>query len=222
MKPLASLFVRLGVLLYRLRTPIDQATLPQFGNRPKNLKIDLPRNISGAERIFIGDDVSLGPGSFLIAVTRYPSPKMASPEFPLEGQTFEPTLRIGYRVTATANLQVFAQQSVTIEDDVMFASNVFLNDGSHGYQTATVPYKYQPIFRIAPIVVGRGSWIGQNVVIMPGVTIGEHAIIGANSVVTASVPPRCIAAGSPARVLKLWDERQERWVHAGEHSDRTA
>ncbi|WP_406672103.1 acyltransferase, partial [Natronospira sp.] len=121
-----------------------------------------------------------------------------------------------------ANLQVFAQQSVTIEDDVMFASNVFLNDGSHGYQTATVPYKYQPIFRIAPIVVGRGSWIGQNVVIMPGVTIGEHAIIGANSVVTASVPPRCIAAGSPARVLKLWDERQERWVHAGEHSDRTA
>ena len=216
------LFVRLGVLLYRLRGPIARATLPRFGNSPGNLTIDLPRNISGAERIFFGDDVALGPGTFLIAVTRYPTTKMASPEFPAEAQVFEPTLRIGNRVTATANLQVFVQHSVTIEDDVMFASNVFLNDGSHGYQTATVPYKYQPIFRIAPIVVGRGSWIGQNVVIMPGVTIGEHALIGANSVVTESVPPRCIAAGSPARVLKRWDDRLERWVRVVENDARTA
>ena len=135
----------------------------------------------------------------------------------MEGQTFEPILRIGNRVTATANLQIFAQQSVVVEDDVMFASNVFLNDGSHGYQTAVVPYKYQPIFNIAPIVVGRGSWLGQNVVVMPGVTIGEYALIGANSVVTKSVPPRCIAAGSPARVLKRWDEQGGRWASVGEH-----
>ena len=140
----------------------------------------------------------------------------------MEGQTFEPTLRIGHRVTATASLQVFAQQSVVVEDDVMFASNVFLNDGSHGYRTATLPYKYQPIVNIAPIVVGRGSWIGQNVVIMPGVTIGEHAIVGANSVVTESVPPRCIAAGSPARVLKRWDDRHERWAPVVEHDDLPA
>ena len=219
-KPLRSLFVGLGARLYRLRTPIAKATLPRFGNSPKNLTIDLPRNISGAERIFIGDDVALGPGSFLIAVTRYPSRKMASPEFPTEDQIFEPTLTIGNRVTATANLQVFAQQSVTIEDDVMFASNVFLNDGSHGYQTATVPYKYQPIFRVAPILVARGSWIGQNVVVMPGVTIGECAVVGANSVVTKSVPPRCIAAGSPARILKRWDEEQRCWVSVAEQDRR--
>jgi len=217
-----GLAVRLGVLLYRLRGPIARATLPRFGNDPKNLTIDLPRNISGAERISFGDDVALGPGTFLIAVTRYPSPKMASTAFPAEGQVFEPTLRIGNRVTATANLQIFVQQSVTVEDDVMFASNVFLNDGSHGYQTATVPYKYQPIFRVAPIVVGRGSWIGQNVVIMPGVTIGAYSVIGANSVVTASVPPRCIAGGSPARVLKRWDDRQECWVRVVERDERTA
>jgi len=212
MRYFKSLFVRLGVMLYGLRTPIARATLPRFGNAPKNLNIDLPRNISGSERIVIGDDVSLGPGTFLIAVQRYPSPKMASPAFPMEPQTFEPTLRIGHRVTATANLQLFAQASVTIEDDVMFASNVFVNDGSHGYETATVPYKYQPIFKIAPITVGRGCWIGQNVVIMPGVTIGAFSVIGANAVVTKSVPPRCIAAGSPARVIKRWDDERERWV----------
>jgi acetyltransferase-like isoleucine patch superfamily enzyme len=221
MKPWNWPIVQLGALLYRMRTPIARATLPRFGNDPKNLKIDLPRNISGAERIHLGEDIELGPGSFLIAVTRYPGRKMASADFPTEGQMFEPNLRIGNRVTATANLQIFAQESVIVEDDVMFASNVFLNDGSHGYQTATVPYKYQPIFNIAPIVVGRGSWIGQNVVIMPGVTIGEYVIIGANSVVTKSVPPRCIAAGSPARILKRWDEQDARWIAVAEH-DRSA
>ena len=221
MNPLRSVLVRLGVLLHRSSGAIAQATLPRFGNSPKGLKIDLPRNISGADRIHFGDDVELGPGSFLIAVTRYPGRKMASSEFPMEGQTFEPVLRIGNRVTATANLQVFAQQSVIVEDDVMFASNVFLNDGSHGYQTATVPYKYQPIFNIAPIVVGRGSWIGQNVVIMSGVTIGAYVVIGANSVVTKSVPPRCIAAGSPARILKRWDEREGRWASVAEQDRPT-
>ena len=212
MKYLRSLLVRLGVHLYGLRTQIARASLPRFGNEPRNLNIDLPRNISGPERIFFGDDVNLGPGSFLIAVQRYPSRKMASPDHPLEPQTFEPTLRIGNRVTATANLQLFVQASITIEDDVMFASNVFINDGSHGYQTATVPYKYQPIFKVAPITVERGCWIGQNVVIMPGVTIGAYTVIGANAVVTRSLPARCIAAGSPARVLKQWDEEHERWL----------
>ena len=221
MKYVKSLLVRFGALLYRMRTPIARASLPRFGNDPKNLNIDLPRNISGAERIFIGDDVDLGPGSFLIAVRRYPSQKMASPAFPMEPQTFEPALRIGNRVTATANLQLFAQTSITIEDDVMLASNVFMNDGSHGYRTATVPYKYQPIFKIAPIRVGRGSWIGQNVVIMPGVTIGEHAVIGANSVVTRSIPPHCIATGSPARVRKQWDHEKGCWVASDGRDRRT-
>ena len=212
MKYFGWLFVRLGVLLYRLRTRISRDTLPEFGNKPKNLNIDLPRNISGSERIFFGNDVDIGPGSFLIAVRRYPSKKFSSPAFPMEPQTFEPTLRIGDRVTATANLQLFVQANITIGDDVMLASNVFMNDGSHGYATANTPYKYQPIFKIAPITVERGCWIGQNVVIMPGVTIGEYAVIGANSVVTRSIPPKCIATGSPARVLKRWDDESECWV----------
>ena len=215
---LKRLLVRLGVLLHGLRTPIARASLPRFANEPRNLTIDLPRNISGSKRMYVGDDVNLGPGCFLVAVQRYPSSKMASPDYPMEQQTFEPTLRIGHRVTATATLQLFVQASVTIEDDVMFASNVFINDGSHGYHSATVPYKYQPIFKIAPITVERGCWIGQNVVIMPGVTIGAHTVIGANSVVTKSVPPRCIAAGSPARVLKRWDDELERWIPSPAHS----
>jgi acetyltransferase-like isoleucine patch superfamily enzyme len=94
----------------------------------------------------------------------------------------------------------------------MFASNVHITDGLHGYENANEPYKYQKLFRIAPIRIKRGCWIGQNVVILPGVTIGELTIIGANSVVTKNIPDRCIAVGAPAKVIKTWDENTQRWV----------
>jgi len=49
-------------------------------------------------------------------------------------------------------------------------------------------------------------------VILPGVTIGEYSIIGANSVVTKSIPPRSIAVGAPAKVIKQWDDKSDRWA----------
>jgi acetyltransferase-like isoleucine patch superfamily enzyme len=86
----------------------------------------------------------------------------------------------------------------------------------HGFEHANEPYKYQKMWKIAPVLVKRGCWIGQNVVIMPGVTVGAFSIIGANSVVTKSIPDRCIAIGAPARVVKTWDERTKTWVAVGE------
>ncbi len=65
--------------------------------------------------------------------------------------------------------------------------------------------------RVHSIKIGQGCWIGQNVVILPGVTIGEMTIVGANSVVTKDLPSRCIAMGSPARVTKIWDESLSSW-----------
>ncbi len=67
-------------------------------------------------------------------------------------------------------------------------------------ETAELPFK-------GDTVVGNDVWIGQNVTVMPGVHIGDGAIIGANSVVAKDVPPYCIAAGNPCRVIrKRFDE----------------
>lgn len=196
-----------------------ETDLPQFGNSPKNLTISLPRTIRAPDRIFIGDDVWLGPGSLLIPVRAYPGSALWPRDRPRSfQQKFDPKIVIGDRVTATANLTLAAHQEIIIEDDVMFASNVNITDGLHGYENADEPYKYQPIFRIAPIVIKRGCWIGQNVVVMPGVTIGELSIIGANSVVTKSIPNRCIAVGSPARVIKKWDAVSRQWLPVADES----
>jgi acetyltransferase-like isoleucine patch superfamily enzyme len=204
--------VPLGILLYEVRAEIEKATLPKFGNSPKNLRIEVPRRIINSMHMFLGDDISIGPGSLLYAIAEYPTPSMRHPEIHQDIQKFTPKITIGKRVTSTANLQIASMTEITIEDDVMFASNINITDGLHGYSNAAIPYKCQKMFRIAPIRIKRGCWIGQNVVILPGVTIGEFSIIGANSVVTRSVPDRCIAVGAPAKVIKTWDNNTKNWV----------
>ena len=62
-------------------------------------------------------------------------------------------------------------------------------------------------------------WIGEHVVIMSGVDIGEMSIIGANSVVTKSIPPRSIAVGAPAKVIRKWDDSKGGWVPVDGPSD---
>ena len=209
-----KILFNIGIEVHRLSDRIAHATLPRFGNNPQNLTISPPRRIINSERIFLGDNVSLGPGSLLYAATHYPTDVMRHPDRSQSVQTFDSKIIIGNNVTATADLQLAAASEIIIEDDVMFASNIHINDSFHGYETADEPYKYQKISKIAPIIIKRGCWIGQNVVIVSGVTIGEHTIVGANSVVTKSIPARCIAVGSPTRVIKKWDENTQQWVLA--------
>ena len=214
--------LQLGKELHRLNKSIAHVTLPNFGNEPQNVKIDLPRRIINPERIFLGNNVSFGPGSFINAMTHYPTRGMQHPNKDQLLQRFDSKIIIGSNVTSTADLQIAAQSEIIIEDDVMFASNIHINDAFHGFETANEPYKYQKIFRIDPIRIGWGCWIGQNVVILSGVTIGQLSIIGANSVVTRSVPARCIALGTPAKVVRKWDEHTHKWISvAGSHGRDT-
>jgi acetyltransferase-like isoleucine patch superfamily enzyme len=202
---------KLTLMLKDVEDEIARDTLPVFANAQKNLRIDPPRRIGNSERITMGDDVYLGPGSLLVAITEYPGPVMNAPPDTVIGQ-YQPRITIGNRVNSTGGLQVAAFDEIVIEDDVLFATNVNITDGFHGYQNVVIPYKYQQIEQIKPIRIKRGCWIGQNVVISPGVVIGEFSIIGANSVVLKSVPDRCIAVGSPARVIKRWSDESESWI----------
>jgi acetyltransferase-like isoleucine patch superfamily enzyme len=190
---------------------VAQKTLPKFANQPTRLIIDLPRRIINPECIFFGDYVWLGPGAFISAVRSYPSPSLTHPEKSYEVRTYSPQIRIGHRVTSSGQLIIGAAKRVDIEDDVLLSFNVTILDNFHGYETPDEPFKYQPLGRIAPVLLKRGCWIGQNAVILPGVTIGQMSIVGANSVVTKSIPDRSIAVGAPAQVIKSWDERSRQW-----------
>jgi len=90
---------------------------------------------------------------------------------------------------------------VTIEDYVSLAGGVYILTHSN----PTTPLREilgESYHLIAPVHIKRGAWIAINVVILPGVTIGECAIVATGSVVNKDVPPYTIVAGSPARVVK--------------------
>lgn len=96
-------------------------------------------------------------------------------------------VRIGNRVKIQAFS--FIPPGVTIEDDVFIGPRVtFTND------------KYPPSTNWRPTLVKQGASLGANVTVLPGVTIGEHARIGAGAVVTKNIPPNVVACGNPARV----------------------
>ena len=201
-------------VVYRYLEQAHARALPRFSNQPKNLRIEFPSRIVNASHMTIGDDVSLGPGCMLNAIKHYPGKFMQGVSGDIQSQTFNPEISIGNRVSITGFATITAVNSVVIEDDVLIASHVFISDHSHGRERADIPYKYQQLSDFGDVVIGKGSWIGEHAVVMPGVTIGKNSIVGANSVVTCDVPDRTIVAGSPARVYRVWSREQNDWVRA--------
>lgn len=90
---------------------------------------------------------------------------------------------------------------VTIGHHVILAQGVTVTALNHNYADPVIPICQQGV-STAPIVVNDDAWIGANVVILPGVTIGSHVVVAAGAVVTKDVPDHCIVAGVPAKVIK--------------------
>ena len=98
----------------------------------------------------------------------------------------------------------FVCEGVTIEDHVFIGHGVtFTNDTYPRATTATGGLQTEQDWTVEPTVVKTGASIGSGATILPNLVIGEHAIVGAGSVVTRDVPPHAIVAGNPARVLRV-------------------
>lgn len=203
---------KLATLVRNAEAVRENDALDKFANEPANLHIERPHRIINGSHITVGDDVSLGPGCMLNAIRRYPGRFLSGVPEGTEIRTFDPKITIGNRVSATGYLTVSAVQSVDIDDDVIIASSVFIGDHSHGRGRTDIAYKYQPLENISPVRIGRGCWIGEHVVVLPGVTIGEFSIIGANSIVSKDIPARCIAVGAPIDVVKVWSDPDQSWI----------
>jgi acetyltransferase-like isoleucine patch superfamily enzyme len=114
-------------------------------------------------------------------------------------------VRIGEGCFLNIGTMVACQNEVVIGDHVMFANGCFVSDASHRYDDPDTPVTWQGFTSKGPTRIGSNCWFGVNCVVTTGVTIGERCVIGANSVVTRDLPPRVIAAGSPAKVIREID-----------------
>lgn len=99
---------------------------------------------------------------------------------------------------------------VHIGKDVITAQHIVMSGMNHGYEDIHTPIWKQPS-TTAPIVVGDNSWIGANVVITAGVTVGKHCVIAGGSVVTRDIPDYSVAVGNPARVVKQFNHETGEW-----------
>ncbi|GEC99067.1 acetyltransferase [Kocuria varians] len=103
----------------------------------------------------------------------------------------------GERVFVNSGCTFQDQGGITIGDDCLIGHNALLATLNHGMDPV-----HRADMEPAPIVLGRGVWLGSNVTVLPGVTIGDGAVVAAASVVTKDVPANTVVAGSPARVVR--------------------
>lgn len=89
-----------------------------------------------------------------------------------------------------------------IGDDVMMGPQCTIYTRNHCFKDTSIPMNRQGFSEDKPVIIGDDVWIGGQVIILPGVTVGDHSIIGAGSVVTTDVPAWAVVAGNPAAVKK--------------------
>lgn len=121
-----------------------------------------------------------------------------------------PVLKIGSGTCLGNFNHISSISNVTIGKKVLTADHVYISDNNHQYIDPTLPIIDQSVVLAGEVVIGDGAWIGQNVSII-GASVGKNSVIGANSVVTRSIPDYCIAVGSPARVIKQYNFESKRW-----------
>ncbi|GAB1358479.1 acyltransferase [Porphyromonadaceae bacterium] len=104
---------------------------------------------------------------------------------------------------------------VQIGDNVLLAQNVVVSGMNHSYEDIDIPIANQG-YSTDMVTVEEDVWIGANSVITSGVSIGTHSIVAGGSVVVKSVPPYCVVAGNPARVIKRYDFSTKKWLSVNE------
>lgn len=148
--------------------------------------------MKGGRNIVVGSDIIIRKNSTIAAQTKY------------FGQKLYPVIIIEDGVDLGEDTFITASNRIVIGRNSLFGRMVTVTDNSHG-TTSIEDLSKAPHLRMViskgEVVVGENVWIGDKATILPGVHIGNGAVVGANAVVTKDVPPFCVVGGIPAKIL---------------------
>ena len=144
------------------------------------------RNLCREKFLAFGDEAEFRPGAYAVTCSK---------------------ISLGARVIIRPGTMLFADPTpngagIVIGDGVMLGCGVHIYVVNHKFDNPSKPIIDQDYYPSKAVRLNNGCWIGANCIILGGVEIGENAVVGAGSIVTKSIPPRTIAVGSPARVVR--------------------
>ena len=155
------------------------------------VRLHFPVRFGKPESISLGRGCMIYPRAWINAVAAW------------NGSTYDGEIRLGDRVRIGYEVQISAARSIVIEDDVTISRGAVIVDHLHDYRRLDISIFDAPLSTPGPIRIGKGSFLGAHCMIGPGVQIGQHSLVSANSVVVNDVPAFSMAVGNPARVVRL-------------------
>jgi lipopolysaccharide O-acetyltransferase len=135
-------------------------------------------------------------------------------------QIIHPKIEIGRKVIANNDIHIACTGNIIIEDNVLLGSNIYITDHDHGIYSSDTEEQSSPITNPTQrklttegfVHIEENVFIGEYVTILKNVRIGKGSIIGANSLVSKDIPEFSIATGNPARVIKYYSFKENKWM----------
>lgn len=184
----------LGLHLARNKAYINNVRLCQEFKRADSVHIMSSMTIVGGKYISIGEHTHFDKECVLTAY-----------DHTLDESTFTPEIQIGTCCDFGAWNHITAINHIVIGDNVLTGKWVTITDNNHGetdMETLQTPPLMRKVISKGAVTIGNNVWIGDKATILSGVSIGEGAVIAANSVVTKDVPAHSVVGGNPAKILK--------------------
>lgn len=187
---------KINNLFFRCYTKLARHLFAQFGT---GSTLCYPSRIHNPQNIFIGNHVLIQPHVWLNPLTSWMN------------DTYNGKIYIHDNTVIMNEVQISAAARITIGKYVGIGRNSTIIDHHHDYTVVDMPIMRSPLTKPAPVVIEDEVFIGVNCLIAPGVTIGRHSFIAANSTVTRSIPAYSFAAGAPATVVRTYNHAQKVW-----------
>lgn len=162
----------------------------------------------GLDRVSLGDRSRISRNTRLLALKAYGN------------QSFNPQINIGNNVSIGFGCTLSCINRIDIGHDVTIGDNVYIADSHHDYSNPGLGVLNQPLLP-GQVSIGQGAWVGYGAFVAGDISLGEHSVVGANSVVTRSVPAYTVVAGAPARPIKRYSHKRSQWIRvdAGSQED---